>query len=210
MEATKWEFDLELTGSSVTDVMNKANTLSNKLNPILLGGLQDFTPNAMTGWVWQGIVNDVIKWKRDKVLWFSDRGISVLKGKLTILTPNPYGYSAPVVTSINAAGNLAVADSGNAGYYPVVEFRGVPSATQSVNVGGTQIVGPLLSTQTMVFDFENLEYYIKTTGGAKVRNVADRMATHKRVFGKGGMNVAVSISGGTFTQATASVRSRRV
>lgn len=211
--STEWVFNLELTGSSVSDVMDKADTISQALNPQLpgAGGPKDFTPNALEGWVWKGIIAGIVSWERDEVLWFSDRGISRLKGTVTISTPNPYGYAVMAPVVLSAPGALALKGTGNTRYYPTLEFKGVLSSTQRFVAAGMQIYGPLTAAQTLVLDFENMDFYIKTTAtGAKVANVADRFNPFSRVSGVDNTNVNVSVNGGTFTQVVARVSARRI
>lgn len=210
MTETEWVFNLELTGDDVDDVLSKADDISAALNP-LVHGIQDFTPNALDPWVWQGVLADVVEWERDKVLWFSDQGVSRLLGKATIVTPNPYGYTTGTPVVLSAPGSLALVSTGNTSFRPIIEFRGVLSSAQTLNVGGVVITGPLTAAQTLVLDFDKLDFYIKTTAtGAKVRNVADRFTTFTRLEGLDSMSVPVSISGGTFTEARGIVRSRRI
>lgn len=210
MTQTEWEFRLELTGSDIDDVFAKADEISLALNP-QLGGTQDFTPNALEGWTWQGVLGSPIAWERDEVLWFSDQGISRLHGVASIVTPNPYGYADRTPVSLSAPGSLALVGAGNTSYYPTIEFRGVLNSAQRFSAGGVQVVGPLTSGQTLVLDFDALDFYIKTTStGAKVRNVADRLSNFSRLEGVGNLNVPVSVTAGTFTQATGRVSSRRI
>ncbi|URC17875.1 minor tail protein [Microbacterium phage Endor] len=211
MTETEWVFNLELTGSDVDDVMAKADMVSMALNP-LLHGLQDFTPNAAgADWVWQGVLAGPVPWERDKVVWFAQDGVCRLASQARIATPNPYGVSVSDPTALSVAGAMTLSGQGNTSYYPVVEFRGVLSAAQTLTVGGTQVQGPLLATQTLVLDFGEMDFYIKTTAtGAKVRNIADRFTTFERLEGIDTINVPVSISGGTFTQAVGIVPSRRI
>ncbi|QXO14489.1 minor tail protein [Microbacterium phage Jenos] len=210
MTETEWEFRLELTGTDVNDVLAKADQISMALNP-LLHGPQDFTPNALDPWVWQGILASPILWERDKVVWFSDQGVSRLGGSATILTPNPYGVVLGEPVALSVAGAMTLVGQGNTSYYPVFEFRGVLSSAQRLTVGGTQVAGPLTATQTLVLDFGEMDFYIKATAtGEKVRNVADRFVTFQRIEGIDTINVPISISGGTFTEAVGTVPSRRI
>ena len=210
MTESEWVFNLELTGSDISDVMAKADQVSMALNP-KLNGLQDFTPNAMSPWVWRGVLAGPVSWDRDKVIWFSDRGISRLLGKATISTPNPYGYSAGVQVVLDAPGVLTLAGAGNTSYYPLIEFRGVLSSAQSLVVGAMKVAGPLTAGQTMVLDFGEMDFYIKATGTTtKVRNVADRITEFSRFESVGTVNMNLSVTGGTFTQATGVANSRRI
>ncbi|AUX83355.1 minor tail protein [Microbacterium phage Eleri] len=210
MESTEWVFNLELTGSDIYDVMAKADTISRALNP-KLGGIQDFTPNAMDGYVWQGLLAGIIEWERDKVIWFSDQGVSRLSGTATISTPDPYGYALGDDVVLAAPGTLALTGEGTTSFYPVIEFRGVLNTVQRFNAGPVQIAGPLTASQTLVLDFQNMDFFIKTTAtGAKVRSVADRFTAFTRLEGLDSLNVPVSVSAGTFTQAVGRVSSRRI
>ncbi|UVG34585.1 minor tail protein [Microbacterium phage Cheeto1] len=211
MTETEWVFNLELTGTDVFDVLAKADQISAALNPLLAGGEQDFTPNALDPWVWQGVLGGAIRWERDKVLWFSDQGISRLAGQATIVTPNPYGYAVGDPVVLSGDGSLVLSSTGNTSFYPIVEFRGVLSASQTFSAAGVAVTGPLTAGQTLVLDFDAMDFYIKTTAtGAKVRNVADRFTSFRRLEGMENMTIPVSISGGTFTQAVGRVRSRRI
>lgn len=210
MTQTEWSFRLELTGSDLADVLDKADQISAALNP-KMKHLQDFTPNPHEGWTWQGVLSEPISWERDQVLWFSDRGISRLAGNATITTPNPYGYRSEAAKTLSEAGTLALSAGGNTSFYPTIEFRGVLSSSQSFIARGVRVLGPLTSGQTLVLDFEKLDFYIKNTStGAKVRNVADRLSNFSRLEGVGSLNVPVSVSGGIFTQAVGRVNSRRI
>ncbi|AUX83231.1 minor tail protein [Microbacterium phage Raccoon] len=211
MTETEWVFNLELTGDNVDDVMAKADMVSMALNP-LLHGLQDFTPNAAgADWVWQGILASPVPWERDKVVWFAQDGVCRLASQATILTPNPYGVSVGDPTALSVAGAMTLVGEGNTSYYPVIEFRGVLSAAQTLTVGATQVSGPLTAAQTLVLDFGEMDFYIKTTAtGAKVRNIADRFLAFQRIEGIDTINVPISISGGTFTEAVGTVPSRRI
>ncbi|WIC89576.1 minor tail protein [Microbacterium phage GardenB] len=211
MTETEWVFNLELTGDNVDDVMAKADQVSMALNP-LLHGLQDFTPNAAGDeWVWQGVLAAPVPWKRDQVVWFAQDGVCRLASQATISTPNPYGVSVSDPSVLSVAGAMTLVGEGNTSYYPVIEFRGVLSSAQVLNVGATQVQGPLTAAQTLVLDFGAMDFYIKTTAtGAKVRNVADRFNTFERLEGIDTINVPISISGGTFTQAVGTVPSRRI
>lgn len=211
MTKTEWVFRLELTGTDVADVMAKADMISRELNP-KLHGLQDFTPNAAgDGWVWQGVLGQPISWERDKVLWFSDQGISRMAGVATIVTPNPYGYFEGAPVSLILPGILLLVGGGNTSFRPIIEFRGVLNSAQRFIAGPVQVSGPLTDAQTLVLDFDELDFYIKTTAtGAKVRNVADRFVAFTRLEGVNSLDVPVSVSAGTFTQAVGRVRSRRI
>ncbi|AZV01725.1 minor tail protein [Microbacterium phage Schubert] len=210
MTQTEWEFRLEVTGTDLSDVLAKADQISQALNP-KMHGLQDFTPNPHEGWTWKGVLAGPVSWERDQVLWFSDQGVSRLHGSATVATPNPYGYAAVSAVSLSAPGALALAAGGNTSFLPTIEFRGVLSSSQSFSAGGTTVTGPLTASQTLVLDFENLDFYIKNTStGAKVRNVADRITEFERLEGVGSLNVPVSISGGTFTQAVGRVNARKI
>lgn len=210
MSETEWVFRLELTGSDVADVMAKADAISRALNP-KIHGEQDFTPNAADDWVWQGVLGAPISWERDKVLWFSDQGISRMAGEATVVTPNPYGYSEGVPVSLSSSGVLSLAGEGTTSFYPTIEFRGVLNSAQRFNAGPVQVAGPLAAGQTLVLDFENLDFYIKNTAtGDKIRNVADRFVVFSRLEGLDTLNVPVSVSAGTFTQAVGRVNSRRI
>lgn len=210
MTESEWVFNLELTGSSIASVLAKADLVSKALNPKLLG-LQSFTPNAMDPWVWKGVLSGTVSWERDSVLWFSDQGVCRLVGKATIVTPNPYGYSAVAPVVLLAPGTLALAGGGNTSYFPTVEFTGVLSSTQKFSLGGMTVSGPLLVTETLVLDFGGMNFYIKNTAtGVKVRNVADRILNFRRFETVGAFNEAVSVTAGTFTKATGTVLSRRI
>ena len=210
MTETEWVFNLELTGTDIDDVMAKADTISRALNPKVKGE-QDFTPNAMGDFKWKGVLSRPISWERDKVIWFSDQGTCRLQGQATIATPNPYGVSAETPVVLAGPGNLVLVGGGNTTYYPVVEFRGVLTAGQSFVMGGMQVAGPLTAAQTLVLDFGEMDFYIKTTAtGAKVRNVADRFTNFKRWEGSTNLNIPVSVTAGTFTQVVGRVPSRRI
>lgn len=210
MESTEWEFNLEVQGADFAAVMAKADAISKAINPVLRGE-QAFTPNGFAGWSWRGVAKGAIDWERDSVLWFSSLGVSVLKGKIKIVTADPYGYKAEPAVTLATAGDLNLVSTGTAGFYPVIEFRGVLSAAQTFTAGGVTITGPLTASQTLVLDFQKMEFYIKTTaGGAKVRNVGDRLTAFVRLFGIDALVVPVSISAGTFTQVVGRVNSRRV
>lgn len=211
MKMTEWKFDLEVTGTSVTDVMAKADLISLALNP-KLGGLQTFIPNAAgAGWSWQGLLSEPISWKRDKVVWFSDRTCR-LSGVATISTPNPYGISAGAPVLLAAPGTLHLTGGGNTSFRPYLEFRGALTSAQWLLLGGTmQVAGPLLSTETIVLDFNTLDFYIKTTlSGVKTRNIGDRITNIKIFEGVGTLDILASVSGGTFTQLAGTVLSRRI
>jgi len=207
----EWVFNLELTGSDLDDVMAKADQISQALNP-RLNGLQDFTPNpAGSEWIWQGVLSQAIEWERDKVIWFSDQGVCRMAGTATITTPSPYGVALGAPEETTAPGGMSLTGGGNTSYHPIIEFRGVLSAAQSLTVGGTVVTGPLTAAQTMVLDFGEMDFYIKTTAtGDKVRNVADRMTSFERLEGIGTISVPISISAGTFTKATGRVPARRI
>jgi len=210
MGSTEWTFNLELTGDNLADVLAKADIVSMALNPDL-HNLLPFTPNAMEPWVWQGVLAGPIDWKRDSVIWFSDRGVSRLLGTATISTPNPYGYAAGDPSVLSVPGAMTLVQTGNTSYYPTVTFRGVLSSTQRFIVGGTEVSGPLTADQTLVLDFENLDFYVMTTAtGFKVRNIADRFTAFSRLVGTDTTTVNVSVSAGTFTQAIGRVPSRRI
>lgn len=210
MGSTEWVFNLEVTGTNLADVLAKADQISMAFNP-QLHGLQDFTPNAMAPWVWQGALAGPITWQRDKVLWFSDQGISRLSGVATIATPNPYGYTQGAAVVVSVPGNMALAGQGNTSYYPTIEFRGVLSAAQRFIAGATEVSGPLADNQTLVLNFEELDFYVKNTAtGVKVSNIADRFTKFTRIKGIDAITIPVSVSAGTFTQAVGRVPSRRI
>ncbi|QFP95346.1 minor tail protein [Microbacterium phage YuuY] len=210
MTETEWVFNLELTGTDIDDVFAKADVISRALNP-KLNGAQDFTPNALDGWVWQGVLSEIIEWERDKVVWFSDQGICRMSGQATITTPNPYGYSTGAPVTLPAPGTLALAGAGTTSFHPIIEFRGVLNSVQRFVAGPVQVAGPLTASQTLVLDFNAMDFYIKTTAtGAKVRNVADRFTSFAKLEGNTSLNVPVSVTAGTFTQAVGRVPSRRI
>lgn len=211
MESTEWEFNLGVYGTDFNDVMAKADAISKAINP-LLRGEQAFTPNGFEGWSWRGVAKGAINWERDQVIWFSSKGASVLKGTITIVTPDPYGYKEePVVTVPAPGGMLSLVSTGNAGFHPIIEFRGVLSSSQEFSVGGFTVTGPLTASQVLVLDFQNMEFYIKTAvSGAKLRNVGDRITSFVRLFGIDSLNLPVFTSAGTFTQVVGRVNSRRV
>ncbi|QNL31030.1 minor tail protein [Microbacterium phage Kauala] len=209
MTETEWVFNLELTGSDVADVLAKADAVSAALNP-KLHGEQDFTPNAFDPWVWRGVLGGPVTWERDSIIWFSDRTCR-LAGQATVVTPNPYGYSAGSPTVLSSSVEAVLPVGGNTSAFPIVEFRGVLNSAQAFTLNGIQVAGPLTASQTLVLDFENLDFYIKTTAtGAKVRNVADRFTNFKRLEGTDSIALTAGVTAGTFTQATARVNSRRI
>uniref|UniRef100_A0AAU6R624 Minor tail protein n=1 Tax=Micrococcus phage Olihed TaxID=3092209 RepID=A0AAU6R624_9CAUD len=210
MTEKEWVFSLELTGSDVDDVLAKADQVSAALNP-KLHGEQDFVPNAAGAWVWRAVLGSPISWERDKILWFSDEGVCRMAGEATLVTSDPYGYSEGAPVSLVSSGTLSLAGEGNTSFYPVIEFRGVLSAAQRFIAGPVQVTGPLVAGQTLVLDFDKMDFFIKSTAsGAKIRNVADRFAAFERLEAVGDLDIPVSVSGGTFTQATGRVRSRRI
>lgn len=209
MTETEWEFRLELTGEDVHDVLAKADQVSAVLNP-KIHGLQDFTPNALDPWVWQAVLGGAVEWERDKIIWFSDRTCR-LAGQVSLVTPNPYGYTVGSPTALSSSVEADLPITGNTSAFPVVEFRGVLSAGQSFTLNGMQVSGPLLASQTLVLDFESMDFYIKTTAtGAKVRNVADRFTNFQRLEATESISLTAGVTGGTYTQATARVNSRRI
>lgn len=210
MTETEWVFNLELTGTDIDDVFAKADAISRALNP-KLHGAQDFTPNALEGWTWQGVLSDVVEWERDKIIWFSDQGVCRMAGQATVTTPNPYGYALGAPESTTAPGTLALAGTGTASFHPIIEFRGVLNTVQEFVAGPVQVKGPLTAAQTLVLDFNAMDFYIKVTAtGAKVRNVADRFTSFTKLEGIDTLDVPVSVTAGTFTQATGRVPSRRI
>lgn len=209
MTETQWPFALELTANNFADLIAKADTITAALNP--KAGMKSFTPEMFPAWTWQGVLAAPIQWERDKVIWFSPSGVCRMNGQAVIVTPDPYGYQDVAPVTLSAAGSLALSGQGNTSYHPRIEFRGVLSATQTLSVGGAVITGPLTAAQTMVLDFDRMDFYIKTTSsGARVRSIADRFTTFKRLEGKGAYAVPISISAGTFTQAAGIVRARRI
>lgn len=210
MTATEWEFNLELTGDDLDDVLSKADQISAALNPSLTGP-QPFSPNPLLDWEWQGVLAQPIEWERDSVLWFSDRGISRMSGTAVIATPDPYGRQAITPVSRTTAGSLSLPGGGTTSYYPVIEFRGVLNSAQRFQADGFSVAGPLTAGQTLVLDFEALDFYIKTTAsGAKVRNVADRIQAFNRLESTGARSIAFSVSAGTFTSVTLGTSIRRI
>lgn len=210
MTETEWVFNLELTGDDIDDVFAKADQISRALNP-KLHGEQDFTPNAMDGWVWQAVLSEIIEWERDKIIWFSDQGICRMAGTATITTPNPYGYAMGSAEQTTAAGTLHLVGTGTTSFHPIIEFQGVLNTVQEFKAGPVQVKGPLTAAQTLVLDFNAMEFYIKTTSnGNKVRNVADRFTSFTKLEGVDSLDVPVSVTAGTFTKAVGRVPSRRI
>lgn len=210
MESTDWEFDLELRGSDIDEVMSQADAISKALNPLIVGEA-NFTPNAFEGWVWKGILNGGIDWKRDKVVWFSSEGVCILRGRITVTTANPYGKKVGAKHTLAAPGTVSLAPVGNAGAYPVVTFRGVLSAAQEFTYDGVRVFGPLTAAQSLVLDFGNMEFFVRTgTAGAKVRDVADRLSNFSRLIYHGPKNVLMGVTAGTFTEASVTLHSRRI
>lgn len=210
MDSMEWDFNLELTANTLTELFAKADSISEQLNPKTLG-LQDFVPNALEPWVWQGVLSKGVEWKRDKVIWAGDMGTCRMSGSITITTPDPYGYYRGETVTRTTAGNLSLTSRNLVPYYPIIEFRGVLSSSQVLTVGACKITGPLSAAETLVLDFRTLDFFVKNTAsGAKLRNVADRFTQFTRLQGVGNLAVPVSISGGTFTQAAATVISRRI
>lgn len=209
MTETEWVFKLELTGTDVADVLAKADAVSAALNP-KLHGAQDFTPNAFDPWVWQGVLGAPITWERDSIVWFSDRTCRLL-GEATVVTPNPYGYAAGSPTVLSSSVEAVLPVGGNTSAFPIVEFRGVLNSAQAFTLNGMQVQGPLTASQTLVLDFEAMDFYIKNTAtGAKVRNVADRFTNFKRLEATDSIALTAGVTAGTYTTATARVNSRRI
>ncbi len=209
MTETEWVFRLELTGTDVADVLAKADQVSSALNP-KVHGLQDFTPNAAGDWVWQGVLGSAISWERDSIIWFSDRTCR-LAGEAVVVTPNPYGYATGSPTVLSSSVEAVLPVGGNTSAFPIVEFQGVLNSAQAFTLNGMQVAGPLLASQTLVLDFEAMDFYIKTTAtGAKVRNVADRFTDFQRLEGTDSISLTAGVTAGTFTSATARVNSRRI
>lgn len=208
-EQKSWEFNLELTATSVAEVLGKMDQLTGALDPITHPGLRTFVPNGADGWEWLGVVSGDIKWDRDKELWFTD-GIARMTGSVTIITPNPYGYKISSGGRITAPGSISATFAGNAASYLRVEFKGVMSGSGVLSIGDFAISGPLTAGETLVLDFEKLEFYIRSSAGEKVRNVGERITSFDRVAGYGVVTLPVTFSGTAFTELSFTTISRRM
>lgn len=208
---TTWTFNLQLDAASYGEVMNKADQLSAIFHP--LKGLQAFSPEGATAWVWQAIASTGIQWQRDKVLWFPN-GFCRLEGQVVLTTPDPYGYAAQdEVFTLASAGTLAInRQKGNIASWARLEFKGVLTASQSLNVAQTAVSGPLGATQVMVLDYNTLDFGVWDAGmTTKLANIVQRMSSYDRIgLPVGASTLTASVTGGTFTQLTVRANSRRV
>lgn len=211
MQSTVWDFSLRLRDSTVHGVLAKADVISRALNPNVYG-LQDFTPQALEPWVWQGVVSGGVAWERDDVLWLN--GIAQLNGHLSIATPDPYGKAKLNPVTLSGPGTLHLQDIGNAPHRPTFIITGSATPQQAFNieVGGqlTSVFGGLNAGEELVLDYENLDFYIQDTGATYRRNVAEEITPFQRFNIQGPVAVEVYTTGATIESVTAHVTSRRI
>lgn len=210
--SNSWNFSLELSGNNVKDVLDKADVISGHLNP-MAHGMRDFIPDPYDPWVWQGVMEGSIKWKRDKILWFDREGYCRMHGDLSILTPDPYGYMVePSVLLDGTGSSLTINRSkGNAVTYPKITIEGALSASQIWSFGDVKIRGPLQAGHKMVLDFAEMEFYIINSSGVKTKNMADQFVRFERIsIPVGSTEFTTSVTGGLIVRVTVEITSRRI
>lgn len=210
-EALEWTFDLYLRANSVEEVLTQADNITRGVNPRIYG-LQDFTPQAMEPWVWQGVVSEAVFWSRDSILWLE--GVCQLNGSLTILTPDPFGYASLEPATRAGKGDITLSDMGNSPHHPKVIIRGVSTSEETITLssGGnvTEIKTSLATDEDMVFDFDSLEFYVASAStGTRLRNVGFAFTTFHRFSFSGPTLLKISGTADINT-VTVHVNSRRI
>lgn len=212
MNSLRWEFSLKLTGRTPEEVLALADEISSKLNP-QIHGLQDFIPENLMPWVWQGVVSGGVTWERDDILWLT--GYSVLNGSLEIVTPDPYGKCVMPTKVRTSSGNILLEDIGNTFYRPYIVIQGASAFNSEIKItapgGVCRIFTILTSAEELVLDYENLNFFIRSKSTKQfLRNVADRFEEFHRFALMGLSVMSVRASGATIYQVEVTVTSRRI
>lgn len=212
MNSLRWEFSLKLTGRTPEEVLSLADEISSKLNP-QIHGLQDFIPENLTPWVWQGIVSGGVTWERDDILWLT--GYSVLNGSLEIVTPDPYGKCVMPAKVRTSSGSLLLEDIGNTFNRPYIVIQGTSTDNSEIKItapGGTCRIFTLLTVQEeLILDYENLNFFIRSKSTKKfLRNVADHFEEFYRITLLGDAVLMITSSTATLTRIEVTVTSRRI
>lgn len=226
VKSSRWTFNVEVMGDSVEQVLQRADSIVYNLNP-LAGKLLPFTPNPFKEWFWMGVLTDGVAWRRDKELWSGvegQQGVHVLKGELSILTPDPFGYSKEQTINVNTTDPYSpvpqVNPKGNMETYPKIIVQGTIQGEQllTIKISGeydnsTQftIKSALNPDQKMVLDFANMEFYIASNADVKTANIADLFTEfQKMVIPVGNWNYEVISKGLNLTNLSIQARSRRI
>lgn len=212
MSSLRWEFSLKLTGRTPEEVLALADEISYKLNP-QIHGLQDFIPENLMPWVWQGVVSGGVSWERDDVLWLA--GYSVLNGSLEIVTPDPYGKCVMPVKVRTSPGGVELEDIGNTFYRPYIVIQGASPDTSDIRIeapdGVCRIFTLLTSAEELVLDYENLNFFIRSKSTKKfLRNVADHFEEFHRFTLVGDSAISITANTAKITRIEVTVTSRRI
>lgn len=212
MNSLRWEFSLKLTGRTPEEVLSLADEISLKLNP-QIHGLQDFIPENLTPWVWQGIVSGGVTWERDDVLWLA--GYSVLNGSLEIVTPDPYGKCVMPVKTRTSPGNILLEDIGNTFYRPYILIQGASAVNSEIKItapgGVCRIFTFLTSAEELILDYENLNFFIRSKSTKQfLRNVADHFEEFHRFSIVGDSVISITAATATISLIEVTVTSRRI
>lgn len=212
MNSLRWEFSLKLTGRTPEEVLALADEISYKLNP-QIHGLQDFIPENLMPWVWQGVVSGGVSWERDDVLWLA--GYSVLNGSLEIVTPDPYGKCVMPAKVRTGSGSLILEDIGNTFYRPHIVIQGMSTSTSGITIsapgGVCQIFTLLTEAEELVLDYDNLNFFIRSKSTKQfLRSVADHFTKFHRFHLTGSAVINVSSVQASITTVSVTVSSRRI
>ena len=212
MSSLRWEFSLKLTGRTPEEVLALADEISLKLNP-QIHGLQDFIPENLMPWVWQGVVSGGVSWERDDVLWLA--GYSVLNGSLEIVTPDPYGKCVMPVKVRTSPGSVILEDIGNTFYRPHIVIQGMSASTSGITIsapgGVCQIFTLLTEAEELVLDYDNLNFFIRSKSTKQfLRSVADRFEEFHRFTLLGDTEMSITTHIALIDRIEVTVTSRRI
>lgn len=212
MNSLRWEFSLKLTGRTPEQVLALADEISSKLNPQIYG-LQDFIPENLAPWVWQGVVSGGVTWERDDILWLT--GYSVLNGSLEIVTPDPYGKCVMPAKVRTSPGSIILEDIGNTFYRPHIVLQGMSSDTSGITIsapgGVCQIFTLITEFEELVLDYENLNFFIRSKSTKQfLRNVADHFEEFHRFAFLGDTEMSITTEVASVTRIEVTVTSRRI
>lgn len=210
LAAGTFVFDLVVVDPDPLRAVELTQEISAALDP--RAGLQTLMIDVAPGWTWGAVVASLDEWQRSG--WRPGSECR-LRSKLTLTCPDPHGYAAPDETwQRTTPGGLTVnRTKGNVDSFPRIEIVASLTSAQSVSVtiaGRTvTVAGPLTSGQTLVLDYEAMDFGI-WAGDTKLASAVPRMSSFERLrlpMGQTSTSVACT---GTLHQFRVAANSRRI
>ncbi|MDO4717416.1 MAG: hypothetical protein Q4B08_07610 [Propionibacteriaceae bacterium] len=171
------------------------------------GGLQALTPDSGEGWFWWATLSNITAFERG--LWVPGANCQ-LRGGAHFTAPDGVGWARPDETASGATSATITRTKGNLGSFPRIEVRGTFTRV-TVTVGGQPITisTPVAAGQKLVLDYNLLDFAVYSETGTKLRHVAEKMSTLRRISLPLGSTPVTTTTEGTVTAVSVEANSRK-